>query len=61
MKNGELTWTPADITNLDIYSNDSDIYSYGMVLYEIFSGKYPFEHFEDEEVNLKYVVVEFYF
>ena len=61
MKNGELTWTTANITDLDIYSNDSDIYSYGMVLYEIFSGKYPFEHLEDEEVNLKYIGVEFYF
>ena len=39
-------------TDVDIYSSETDIFSYGMVLYEIFCGKTPFKHFENEEVNL---------
>ena len=39
-------------TDVDIYSSETDIFSYGMVLYEIFSGQTPFKHFENEEVNL---------
>jgi serine/threonine protein kinase len=37
--------------DFDIYSFLSDIYSYGMVLYEMFSKKIPFEGLSEEEVN----------
>ena len=38
-----------------IYSSESDIFSYGMVLCEIFSGKYPYANFNDTEVKIKYL------
>ena len=34
-----------------IYSESTDIYSYGMVLFEMFSGKLPFDEMNDDEVN----------
>jgi serine/threonine protein kinase len=34
-----------------IYSEITDIYSYGMVLFEMFSGKLPFQEITFNEVN----------
>ncbi len=38
--------------NFEIYSQTTDMYSFGMVLYEIFSGKIPFEEMEDDQVKI---------
>ena len=37
--------------NKRVYFQSTDIYSYGMVLYEIFSGQTPFEDMEESDVN----------
>ena len=39
--------------NFDIYSQTTDIYSFGMVLYEMFSGKIPFQEMDDDQVKIE--------
>ena len=44
--------------NFAIYAECTDMYSFGMVLYEMFSGKIPFEGMEEDQVKFRYLIIE---
>lgn len=49
---GTLAWTPPEVLNeTSAWTTASDIYSLGMVFYEIVSSKMPFEGLDNEDIK----------
>ncbi|CAD5231619.1 unnamed protein product [Bursaphelenchus xylophilus] len=49
---GSILWMAPEVIRMkepNPYSTKSDIYSYGVVLYELLSGKLPYEHIENRD------------
>lgn len=54
---GTLRWTPPEIlSNKSEWTTASDIYSLGMVFYEIVSGRIPFDDIGDESQVMQLIV-----
>jgi len=49
-KLGTLNWLPPEVIRGEAYTFSSDIYSYGMILYEILTHKVPYEDYSQIDV-----------
>ncbi|CAL8241297.1 unnamed protein product [Merluccius merluccius] len=46
-----VKWSPPEVLHYSKYSNKSDIWSYGVVMWEVYSeGQVPFQHHSNQEV-----------